>query len=54
VPLEEGIPRAVAWFRAWRAAHPEENRLLVEDPHGSPQDADLGYKVRAAAGSDGD
>ena len=33
VPLEEGIPRAVAWFRAWRAAHPEEDRPLVEDPH---------------------
>jgi len=24
-PLEEGIPRAVEWFRAWRAEHPEEN-----------------------------
>ena len=53
VPLEEGIPRAVAWFRAWRAAHPEEDRPLVEDPHGSPQDADLGYKARAGSGSDG-
>jgi UDP-glucuronate 4-epimerase len=25
VPLEEGIPRAVAWFREHRAAHPEED-----------------------------
>ncbi len=25
-PLDEGIPRAVAWFREWRAAHPEEDR----------------------------
>jgi UDP-glucose 4-epimerase len=25
-PLAEGIPRAVEWFKAWRAAHPEEDR----------------------------
>jgi nucleoside-diphosphate-sugar epimerase len=25
-PLEEGIPRAVAWFKEWRAAHPEDDR----------------------------
>ncbi len=25
-PLEQGIPRGVAWFRDWRAAHPEEDR----------------------------
>jgi UDP-glucose 4-epimerase len=25
-PLDEGIPSAVAWFRDWRAAHPEEDR----------------------------
>jgi nucleoside-diphosphate-sugar epimerase len=25
-PLDEGIPRSVAWFREWRAAHPEDNR----------------------------
>jgi UDP-glucose 4-epimerase len=25
-PLEVGIPRAVAWFKEWRAAHPEEDR----------------------------
>ncbi len=25
-PLEEGIPHAVAWFKEWRAAHPEEDR----------------------------
>ena len=30
-PLDEGIPRAVAWFREWRAAHPEEDRPLVAD-----------------------
>jgi len=25
-PLDEGIPLAVAWFKAWRSAHPEEDR----------------------------
>ena len=25
-PLEAGIPRAVAWFKEWRAAHPEDDR----------------------------
>jgi UDP-glucuronate 4-epimerase len=25
-PLDDGIPRSVAWFREWRAAHPEEDR----------------------------
>ena len=35
-PLDEGIPRAVAWFREWRAAHPEEDRpLAAEAPTGS-------------------
>jgi UDP-glucose 4-epimerase len=28
-PLAEGIPKAVAWFKEWRAAHPEENRPFV-------------------------
>ena len=28
-PLDEGIPRAVRWFREWRAAHPEEDRAAV-------------------------
>src|SRR5262245_56744873 len=30
-PLDEGIPRAVAWFREWRSAHPEEDRPLAAD-----------------------
>jgi nucleoside-diphosphate-sugar epimerase len=25
-PLSDGIPRSVAWFKEWRAAHPEEDR----------------------------
>jgi UDP-glucuronate 4-epimerase len=31
-PLEVGIPRAVAWFREWRAAHPEEDRPFERPP----------------------
>jgi len=45
-PLDEGIPRAVAWFREWRAQHPfDEARPLVhradgpEIPHGFKQPA---------------
>ena len=34
-PLGEGIPKSVAWFREWRAAHPEEDRPFVR-----PQEAD--------------
>src|SRR5215216_6271875 len=30
-PLDAGIPRAVEWFREWRAAHPEEDAPLVEE-----------------------
>jgi UDP-glucose 4-epimerase len=42
VPLEEGIPRAVAWFREHRAAHPHEDRPV--DNEGSA----LGWKTLAA------
>jgi UDP-glucuronate 4-epimerase len=31
VPLDEGIPRAVAWFREHRAAHPEEDLPVVNE-----------------------
>jgi UDP-glucose 4-epimerase len=31
VPLDEGVPRAVAWFREHRAAHPDENRPVVNE-----------------------
>jgi nucleoside-diphosphate-sugar epimerase len=39
-PLAEGIPKAVAWFKGHRAAHPEEDR---------PVDADssIGWKTLA-------
>ena len=28
-PLDEGIPKAVAWFKEWRAEHPAEDRPFV-------------------------
>ena len=31
VPLDEGIPRAVAWFREHRAANPDEDRPVVNE-----------------------
>ena len=31
VPLDEGIPRAVQWFQEHRAAHPEEDRPVVNE-----------------------
>ena len=47
-PLDQGIPKAVAWFRDWRAEHPfDEERPLVHDraddiPHGFKQPAGAG------------
>jgi nucleoside-diphosphate-sugar epimerase len=47
-PLADGIPKAVAWFREWRAAHPEEDRPFerprsaAEIEHGFKQPAGLG------------
>jgi nucleoside-diphosphate-sugar epimerase len=43
VPLDEGISRAVAWFKEHRAAHPEEDGPLPEDAL-FPQDAEIGRK----------
>ena len=48
-PLDEGIPRAVAWFREWRAAHPEEDRPLAADP--SADGIEHGFKQAAGAGA---
>src|SRR5579862_6213355 len=48
-PLDQGIPRAVAWFKEWRAAHPEEDR-----PFAPPRGADElehGFKQPAGAGA---
>jgi UDP-glucose 4-epimerase len=47
-PLAEGIPRSVAWFKEWRAAHPEEDRpfertrFAGEVEHGFKQPARTG------------
>jgi UDP-glucuronate 4-epimerase len=42
VPLDEGIPRAVEWFRARRAAHPEDDRPVVNEGDS------VGWKTLAA------
>jgi UDP-glucose 4-epimerase len=42
VPLDEGIPRAVEWFREHRAAHPAENRPVVNEGDS------VGWKTPAA------
>jgi UDP-glucuronate 4-epimerase len=39
-PLDEGVPKGVAWFREHRAAHPEEDRPIVAD-------ASIGWKTLA-------
>src|SRR5438105_15143440 len=43
VPLEDGISRAVAWFKEHRAEHPEEDGPLPADVL-FPQDAEIGWK----------
>jgi UDP-glucuronate 4-epimerase len=45
IPLDEGIPRAVAWFREHRAAHPEEDRPVVSE------DSEIGWKTYASGAS---
>jgi nucleoside-diphosphate-sugar epimerase len=46
-PLDRGIPKSVAWFRAWRAEHPFEQEYPLEDERheGIPH----GFKQRAGA-----
>ena len=46
-PLDEGIPRAVRWFREWRAEHPEEDLPLSADDAG----IEHGFKQPAGAGA---
>jgi UDP-glucose 4-epimerase len=48
-PLADGIPKAVGWFREWRAAHPEENRPF-ERPR-SAAEIEHGFKQPAGAGA---
>jgi hypothetical protein len=49
VPLDEGIARAVAWFREHRAAHPEDDVPVAADHEGTPHDAELGWKSLTAS-----
>jgi UDP-glucuronate 4-epimerase len=46
VPLDEGIARAVAWFREHRAAHPEEDVPVTADHEAATADdaAEHGWK----------
>jgi nucleoside-diphosphate-sugar epimerase len=48
-PLDEGIPKAVAWFKEWRASHPEEDRPF-ERPR-SGLELEHGFKQPAGAGA---
>jgi len=47
VPLDEGIARAVAWFREYRAAHPDEDVPITADHEGSLRDAGAVWKSAA-------
>src|SRR5213595_1419021 len=47
VALDEGIRRAVTWFKEHRAAHPEEDGPLPQDAL-FPQDAEIGWKPSSA------
>ena len=49
IPLDEGISRAVTWFREWRAAHPDEDRPFERAR--SAAEIAHGYKQPAAAGA---
>ncbi|HZU20992.1 MAG TPA: NAD-dependent epimerase/dehydratase family protein [Gaiellaceae bacterium] len=48
-PLAEGIPKAVTWFKEWRAAHPEEDRPFERTR--STAEIEHGYKQPAGAGA---
>jgi UDP-glucose 4-epimerase len=47
--LEDGIPKAVQWFREWRAEHAEEDRAF-ERP-GSADELAHGFKQPAGTGA---
>jgi dTDP-D-glucose 4,6-dehydratase len=48
VPLDEGIARAVDWFREHRAAHPEEDVPVTADHEGSSPEAGAVWKTATA------
>ena len=49
MPLDRGIPRAVEWFREWRAAHPEEDRHIVFERE--PGEIEHAFKSTAVSGA---
>ncbi len=50
VPLDEGIARAVAWFREHRAAHPEDDEPVLADHERVSEE---GWKTPLRVGSEG-
>ena len=50
-PLDEGIPKAVAWFQEWRAAHPEEDRAVRASASARGRASTHGFKQPAGAGA---
>jgi UDP-glucose 4-epimerase len=48
-PLDDGIPKAVAWFKEWRAAHPEEDRPFERPRSGLELEHGFKQPVRAGA-----
>ena len=49
VALDEGIARAVAWFREHRAEHPEEDVTVIADHEGTGRDAGAVWKPATAS-----
>jgi UDP-glucose 4-epimerase len=49
-PLDKGIPKAVAWFLDWRATHPDEDVLVLDD-HPQTEDTPNAFKQPAGAGA---
>ena len=47
VPLDEGLARAVAWFRQHREEHPEEDVPVIAD-HEQARSAGQGWKTARA------
>jgi len=48
-PLDQGIPKAVGWFREWRSAHPEEDAAFTEER--IEGEIEHGFKQPAGAGA---
>jgi UDP-glucose 4-epimerase len=48
VSLDDGIARAVAWFREHRAAHPEEDVPVLADHEGTSRETGPVWKTAAA------